>query len=429
MTSSTLAPTHPTPSPPTLRTQLDNGLTILVTPNPAADIVSAHLFIKAGQAQETTESAGLFTLLSDVLIKGTQHKTALQIAEAVESIGASFGSDVASDYSIVSFKTVSADFEPVLALAAEVMRFPSFPQHEIDLEKRLILQSIRSIKEQPFSVAYNHLREALYAGHPYGIPHARAEQTLPQFTREDLLNAHAKYFRPDNVVLSIAGRMTPEQAVEAVKTTLGDWPLPTTSRPQTHFPPLTVAAQKIVTVQNTNQAFVILGHVAGSVSHPDYAALKLMSTYLGNGLSSRLFVELREKQGLAYDVSAFYPTRQDASQFVAYIGTAPENVPVALSGLQTEIERLKTTPLTDEELQIAKSKILGQYALGKQTNSQIAQTLGWYEVLGSGIEFDETFQQAIATVTPQDIQTAAQRHFIEPYLSILGPAPAVSSLQ
>ena len=391
--------------------------------------MSAHLFIKAGQAQETAESAGLLTLLSDVLIKGTQHKTSLQIAEAVESIGASFGSDVASDYSIISLKTVSADFESVLALAAEVVRFPSFPQPEIDLEKRLILQGIRSLKEQPFSVAYNHLREMIYAGHPYGIPNAQAEQCLPNFTREDLLNAHEKYFRPDNVIVSIAGRITPEQALKVIETTLGDWPLPASPHLKTHFPPLTVAAQKIVTVQNTNQAFVILGHVAGAVDCPDYAALKLMSTYLGNGLSSRLFVELREKQGLAYDVSAFYPTRQDASQFVAYIGTAPENVPVALSGLQAELERLKTTPLTAEELQISKSKLLGQYALGKQTNSQIAQTLGWYEVLGLGIEFDNSFQQAIAAVTTQDIQAAAQRHFIEPYLSILGPAPAVSSLQ
>ena len=109
------------------------------------------------------------------------------------------------------------------------------------------------------------------------------------------------------------------------------------------------------------------------------------------GLSSRLFVELREKQGLAYDVSAFYPTRLGRSQFVAYIGTAPQNIPIALAGLQKELLRMTTTPLSEQELQVCKNKILGQYALGKQTNGQIAQAYGWYEVLGLGVAFDGGF--------------------------------------
>lgn len=429
MTSPTLTPPSPTQSSATLRTQLANGLTLIVTPNPVADIVSAQIFIKAGQAQETPDTAGLFTLLADVLLKGTQRKTSLQIAEAVESVGASFGSDVAADYSQISLKTVSADFESVLALAAEVMRQPSFPESEVDLEKRLILQGIRALKEQPFGVAYNRFRETLYAGHPYGLSNEQSEQCIAKFMRQDLLSAHARYFRPDNIIISIAGRISPEQATQLVENAFGDWQPPTEPLPQTDFPPLTVAAQQTVTVQNTNQAFVIVGHVAGAVSHPDYPALKLMSTYLGNGLSSRLFVELREKQGLAYDVSAFYPTRLDASQFVTYIGTAPQNVQIALNGLQKELDRLKTTPLTAEELQVSKNKMLGQYALGKQTNGQIAQALGWYETLGLGIEFDQEFQRAIAAVTLSDIQAAAQNHFVEQYVSILGPAAAVEFLQ
>ena len=429
MTSSTLTPPAPSQSPTTTRTQLANGLTVIVTSNPVADIISAHIFIKAGQAQETPETAGLFTLLTDTIIKGTASKTSLQIAEAIESIGASFGSDVAADYSQVSLKTVSADFPSVLALAAEVIREPNFPENEVALEKRLITQGIRSLKEQPFSVAYNRLRETLYAGHPYGLSHEQSEQGIARLTRQDLLNACQQYFRPDNIVISIAGRIASEQANQLVEDLFGDWQKPTAPLPKTSFPQLRVAAQQTVTVQNTNQAFVILGHLAGAVSHVDYPALKLMSTYLGNGLSSRLFVELREKRGLAYDVSTFYPTRLEPAAFVAYIGTAPQNVQIALEGLQHELDRLKTTPLTSEDLQVSKNKILGQYALGKQTNSQIAQTLGWYEVLGLGIKFDQGFQEAIAAVSLADVQSAAQRHFTAQHASILGPAEAVAPLQ
>lgn len=424
VTSSTL-----TKQPATLRTTLPNGLTVIAIENPAADIVAGRIFIRAGHGHETEENAGLFSLLTSVLTKGTADKNALEIADIVESIGAGFGADVAADYSIVTLKTVSADFETVLGLAAEVIQQPSFPETEVDLEKKLILQGLKSIKEQPFSVAYNHLREAIYAGHPYGLTNEQTEKCVAGFTQADLMAAHQQHFRPDNTVIAIAGRIAPALSVKLVEQFFGSWQPANTPIPTVNFPELTRSAQKIVTVQETNQAFVVLGYLAAAVNSPDYAALKIISTYLGNGLSSRLFVELREKQGLAYDVSAFYPTRLGTAQFIAYIGTAPENVPVALEGLRRELARLKTTPLSDEELQVSKNKILGQYALGKQTNGQIAQTLGWYEVLGLGIEFDDEFQRAITAVTIEQVQSAAQRYFTEESVSLLGPAAAVEPLR
>ncbi|KPQ35573.1 MAG: putative Zn-dependent peptidase [Phormidesmis priestleyi Ana] len=424
MTSSPVLTQHPT----TLRTTLPNGITVIAIENPVADIVSSRIFIGAGQLCETEQTAGLFDLLTAVIVKGTASRTAMDIAEAVESIGANFGADVASDYSLLSLKTVSADFETVLAIAVEVLREPSFPDHEIELERRLILQGLKSMKEQPFGMAYNYFREALYAGHPYGLSQAQTEQCVAKLTKADLQQAHRQYFRPDNIVITIVGRISPSLAVKLVDQYLGDWSVPDEPLPQVSFSPIRVAAQRIVTPQETNQAFIVLGHLADEVTGPHYAALKLMSTYLGNGLSSRLFVELREKQGLAYDVSAFYPTRRGPSQFVAYIGTAPQNLSVALAGLQAEVARLKDMPLTEEALQVSKNKILGQYALGKQTNGQIAQTYGWYEVLGLGMAFDEDFQRAIAAVTLEDVQAAAQHCFVEQTVSILGPAEAIAAL-
>ena len=149
--------------------------------------------------------------------------------------------------------------------------------------------------------------------------------------------------------------------------------------------------------------------------------LKLISTYLGNGLSSRLFVELREKRGLAYDVSAFFPTRLDTAPFITYMGTAPTNTEIAIEGLSTEVERLTKTILSEEELQGAKNKILGQYALGKQTNGEIAQTYGWYETLGLGIDFDLSFQAAIPPITPEKIHEVANHYLSQPYLSLVKP--------
>jgi predicted Zn-dependent peptidase len=164
----------------------------------------------------------------------------------------------------------------------------------------------------------------------------------------------------------------------------------------------------------------MLGYFAAEVNSQDYPILKLLNTYLGNGLSSRLFVELREKRGLAYDVSCFYPTRLDPSQFVVYMGTAPQNTEIGIKGLEKEVKRLCEQPLSSEELQAAKNKLLGQYALGKQTNAEFAQIYGWYESLGLGIEFDQQFQNQIMHITPEIAQKVACNYFDDYFLSVVG---------
>ncbi|MEM9806694.1 MAG: pitrilysin family protein [Cyanobacteria bacterium P01_D01_bin.56] len=417
------------PKQNSITTYLGNGLKVIAIENPAADIVSARVFLPVGQGNETPERAGTFSLLTSLLTRGTAHRNSLEIAEAVEYVGASLGADSASDYSLVSVKTVSADFEQIFTLATEILREPSFPENEIELERKLTIQGLRSMQEQPFSVAYKSFREGMYGTHPYGFSSMGTEETVMSIQRDHLLDAHHKHFRPDNMVVVIVGRIDPEKAVALVDQLLGDWAVPEYPAPEPYLPDVDSHAYRIVTPQETNQAFVIVGYLAACVKHPDFAALKLLSTHLGNGLSSRLFVELREKQGLAYDVSAFYPTRLGPSQFVSYIGTAPENVSVALDGLQSELRRLCEVPLTEHELQVAKNKMLGQYALGKQTNGQIAQLLGWYEILGLGVEFDEKFQANVAAVTIEQAQDAAKRCFIDSCISILGPATAVEALR
>lgn len=408
------------------RAELKNGLVVLAVENPAADIVSAKLYIRAGGRYESAEQAGLSHLLSSVITKGTDRLSSQQIAERVESVGASMGADAAADYCLMSLKTVSADFVEMLELLAELVRFPSFPEAEVELERRLTLQSIRSMQEQPFAVANTQLRQILYGQHPYAMSSLGTEETMAQLNREALQTYHQTYFRPDNLVISIVGRIDPETAIALVDRSFGDWIRPDRPLPTLDLPMLQSQPARAVTEQDTQQAIVMLGYLAASVQDSDHIVLKLLNTYLGSGLSSRLFVELREKRGLAYDVSAFYPTRVDTSHFVTYIGTAPDNAAIALEGLHHEVQRLHEVLLLPEELQAAKNKLLGQYALGKQTNAQIAQIFGWYELLQLGIDFDQQFQDAVAAVTAEEIQQAVQRHLNQPYLSLVGPGSSLA---
>ncbi|XHX80541.1 MAG: M16 family metallopeptidase [Stenomitos frigidus ULC029] len=442
---------------PQTRTVLKNGIVVLVWENPAADIVAARIFVRAGSQWESSKDAGLSHLVAAVLTKGTEQRSSLEIAEQVESVGASLSADAATDYFLLSLKTVSADFAAILALAGELLRSPTFPQQEIDLERRLTLQAIRSQQEQPFSIAFDQLRQLMYGDHPYALSGLGTETSVSQLERAELQRYHQTHFRPDNIVISLSGRLQSDAAIALIEDVFGDWQAPSTPLPVLCLPTITSTPARAAIAQETQQSIVMLGYLAPAVvldhadvlgqsnetsgkssphpspltSHPapatlqDYAALKLLNSYLGNGLSSRLFVELREKRGLAYEVSAFYPTRLHPAQFVVYMGTAPENTTIALDGLKAEVDRLRTHPFDCETLQAAKDKILGQHALGKQTNAQIAQTFGWYETVGLGIGFDLQFQAQVAAVTIAATQRVAEQYLVEPFLSLVGPAAAV----
>jgi zinc protease len=406
---------------PIHRSQLANGIVVLTIASPAADIVSGRLFIPAGSRWESAEQAGLAHLLTAVLTKGTEQLSALEIADRVESAGAGLGADVTTDYLQMSVKTVKSDLVEIFKLAGQILRIPSFRDEQIELERKLTLQSIRSQTEQPFNNAYRQLRESLYAEHPYARSPLGTADTVGKITRQDLVNYHQTHIRPDRLIVCLAGRITPDEATELVTQVFGDWEIPTSAPPTLTTPIVNTQPQAQFEHQATQQAIVMLGYLAPAMHDPDCIPLKLINSYLGNGMSSRLFVELREKRGLAYDVSAFYPTKLDTSHFAVYMGTAVSNTRVAVSGLRAEVERLCMKPLSAIELQSAKDRLLGQYALGKQTNGQLAQTYGWYELMGLELDFDRQFSEAIQKLSADRLQEVAEKYLSEPYISIVSP--------
>jgi zinc protease len=413
-------------NPPVHRSQLANGITILTIANPTADIVSGRFFIPAGSRWETPDRAGLAQLLTSVITKGTTHLSALDIADRVESVGAGLGVETTTDYLKLSLKTVKSDLVDIFKLAGEILRTPSFPAAQVELERKLILQAIKSQTEQPFNNAYRQLRTALYGAHPYARSSLGTAETMGQITRQDLVDYHQQHVRPDRLIISLAGRITPAEATDLVNQVFGDWTIPTSAPPLLAAHTVTTQPQYQTEHQSTQQAIVMLGYLAPAIHDPDCIALKLIDSYLSNGMSSRLFVELREKRGLAYEISAFYPTRLDTSHFAVYMGTAASNTKIAVSGLRAEVDRLCLEPLSAAELQTAKDKLLGQYALGKQTNGQLAQTYGWYELLGLSMDFDQQFSTAIGQLTPAQIQAAANKYLSEPYISIISPPEKVA---
>ncbi|WP_287131275.1 pitrilysin family protein [Candidatus Cyanaurora vandensis] len=410
------------------RTNLTGGIRLIVLPT-AGEIVALRAFWLGGASLETPQTQGLAHLVGAVLPKGCAGLTSQDIAGKVEAVGASLGTDTHPDYFLLGLSCLKPDFAGLLALVAQLLREPDFPEIEVELERKNTLLAIRSQQERPFTVAYNHLRPQLYgADHPYSFLDLGSAETVAALTRENLQTFHRESCVPERLVLCISGDLEPDTVLALVEQYFGDWravpcPLPVLTAVQGQ-------QSRQFLPQDTQQSTLLLGYPTVGIHHPDHPVLKLISTYLGSGLSSRLFVELREKQGLAYEVSALTPTRLGPSHFITYIGTSPQNLAIAEDGLRSEALRLAHTPLTPDELRVAQNKLLGQYALGKQSSAQVARLWGIYEVLGLGLDYDQQYAPRVKAITTEEVQRVASQYFTPgPTVTIVGPSePALLNL-
>ncbi len=383
-----------------------NGAIAGVLANPTTDVVAGRVFVVGGSRCDG-ERPGIGQLLAAALTRGTATANAREIADAVESLGAGLGTEVQPDYFLVRFKGVSADWPALLELAADLVRRPTFPETEVELERRLLLEAVHQRQHQPLAIAWDALRPHLYGHHPYGQPELGVAEAIAALSAADLQEHHRRWFQPDRLIVALAGRLEPEAVWEAIEQQFGDWegtapPLPSLPRGVT---------PGAVWVDHPHpQTWVLWGCPAPAIAHPDAVPFHLMSVGLGDGPSSRLFVELREKRGLAYDVAAMFPWRAEASHLLAYVRTAPADTETVYALLTEEIERWQAEPLPAGEWQMLQSKVLGQQALRCQTNGQWAQALGWREAMGLPLRWDRQFAQAIQAATPQDGQRVAQTY-------------------
>ncbi len=401
--------------------QLPNGITLIVTPSNTTDIVAGRIFIKAGSYFDPVDQSGTSNLAATLLTKGTTELSAMEIASRIESVGAGVSAEANNDHIEVSFKSVTADFAEILRLVGEIIRNPAFPTEQVALEKKLVVERIRSQSERPLTLAFQQLRESIYHGHPYARPLLGLSSNVMSINRQELVDFHQNYFRPDLVTISIAGNVDLTVVEQLVDEVFIDWFLPASPAPAITPHLIEAPAQRQTLAKETKQSIVMLGHLSVAATDPDYFALRAIDSYLGSGLSSRLFVELREKRGLAYEVASVFSTKVDRSIFAVYMGTANEKVSMAINGLQGEMARLCVAKLSEEELADTKTKLLGKYALSKQTNGQLAYIYGWYESLGLGWDFDQTLSKSINALTTDKIEEVAVKYFDRPYhLSVVG---------
>lgn len=390
--------------------QLEGGMRALLIPWHANNIVAVACFMPVPRARETPDHCGLLHFTHAMLARGTTSLNAQQLAEAIESLGSSLGSDAGDDYSHAHLVCTGETFAPSMALFADVLQNPVFAAEEIEKERQNTIAAIRRADDDKFSFTMRHFVHELYGGHGYGLPTLGYPETVAHFTRDQLTDVHRVDFNPAEWLFVIVGNFVSDEARALLREHFK--PLPIKPRATIPPPPPLPASRRRLQLE-CEQAVLTLGYRACGLLHPDYPAVRVLNGVLGEGMSSRLFQRLRDEQGLAYATGSSLAPHRDGGHIVGYIGTKPESLDQARDGMLQIFEQVRNEPVDAEELQRARNYIVGKFLIDHQTNYKRGFYLGHFEMLGMGLGMDEAFPLLIQAITAEQVLGAAQRYIVD----------------
>jgi len=392
------------------RMVLDSGLVLLTSDQRALPMVSIELLIDAGSRYEPENQAGLANLTAKLLTYGTQRRSALQISEALDFIGASLSTDSGEDVASVSLTILKKDLAMGLDLLAEILTQSTFPQGEIDRQKQAVIASIRAREEDPGAVAATKFAAALFPQSPYGRPVEGTEVTVKGLQRKSLQDFFSRYYRPNRAIISVVGDIGEKEIAQALNRAFSGWNKGEPSGKML-VPTNIGAAQQLQINKDLTQSNIILGHNGVTRGNPDYYAVQVMNYILGGGgFSSRVMDSIRNERGLAYSVYSYFAAEKSHGSFQFVMQTKNETALEAIQIARDEIRRIREAPVSEQELNDAKDYLIGSFPLRFDTNRKVAGFLAQVEYYQLGLNYPEQYAGLIRKVTREDVQRVAKEY-------------------
>ncbi len=404
------------------KSTLTNGLRVLTVPMPQVRSVSIAFYLGAGSRYEVEEQAGLSHFVEHMLFKGTRRRPkAQQISETIDGIGGFM--NAGTDREITSYwaKVARPHLPIALDLLSDMLLESLFEPDEMERERKVILEEISSINDSPAQRVDLLIDEVLWPGQPLGRDVGGTKESVGAITRSDLLEYMASQYAPNNAVVAVAGDLVHDEVVAAVQGHLDGW---ARSKPLSWFPSVNgqTAPQTRLKWQKTEQAHLCIAFRGLSAHHPDRYALDLLNVILGEGMSSRLFLEIRERRGLAYDVHSYVSHFQDDGAVTVYAGVDPKNIDSAVEGILGELYRLKE-PIPEGELHKAKEMTKGRLMLRTEDTRSMAGWVGGQELLMGEIKSVDEIVEIVDALSAETLHRVANDLLLSEQMSlaIVGP--------
>jgi predicted Zn-dependent peptidase len=404
-------------------TKLDNGLRVLTVPMPYLQSVSVGFFMQVGSRCESELLSGASHFIEHMLFKGTASRpSAQEVADAIEGKGGMFNANTGLETTLFWAKVAAPDLREALDVLSDMLLRSVFDPAELEKERAVIVEEIKYDLDTPDSLVEMLVTQLQWPDHPLGRDVAGSPDNVAKLSREALIQYHRTHYLPGETVLSLAGQVDHAEAMALASLYLSEWqPGPTPScqpaPPNGHGPRLRVEHREI------EQAHVNFSFDGLARTHPDRFVLNLMNVILGEGMHSRLFQELRERQGLAYSVDSYVNLLRDTGSIGIYAGVAPESVDRAIQAILAELDRLRQDQVPTDELQKAKRFARGRLALALEDPFAMASWYARQELLGPQILEPNAVAARLEETEAHDIQRLAQALFQESglNLALVGP--------
>jgi predicted Zn-dependent peptidase len=405
------------------KTVLDPGLRILTSTMPHTRSVSVGFFIGVGSRYETKEENGVTHFIEHMLFKGTDKRpSAREIAAAIEGIGGIFNASTGRELTTYWAKVGQDHFSLALDVLADMLLNSKLDAGEIEKERGVIIEEINMTLDRPSDWVHLLAIDLIWPDHPLGRDQAGTKESVSGITRAMIQDYLGRQYQPANAVLAIAGNIEHDRAIEEATAILNSWQ----QRPSSTYVPMNLAQEETrVRLEHgdTQQAHLALVLPGLSRFDDDKYDLGLLNTILGQGMSSRLFLEVREKRGLAYSVYSYVSPLLDAGLVGVYAGVDAHQIERALQAILDELDKLRQQPVSHEELVKAKEFTKGRLQLQMEDSFSVASWTGRQEALEDRVLTVDQILEKVDSVTAAGIQRVAQRLFSENKLNlaIVGP--------
>lgn len=394
-----------------IREILPNGVVWLYRYNPVNPAVAFQVFVRHGLALETWWNNGIAEVMQRALRKGTSTKNAKELNLAIDALGIRIEADNQRDFLTAKGLSLSRDFRKGMDLLAEIVNEPAFADEEIEKVKEEVLGVITSEEDDTELVAAKRLRLELFGqDHPYGRPTSGRPESVPAITAEGLREFHSKAYSPENLVVSISGDVPVNEARDIVREYFGSLCAGSLTAPDIQMPGA-ITKEKLIKIQrDKSQVKIFLGRIGPSFFDPEFPAIRVMNTILGDTSYSRLFNVLRDELGLAYSTYSWLIAGMYPGLFASAIGTSPENFDTSIDAIKDEYRKLISDGPSADELESSINTLRANHLMRNIGNHRIASQYGKNEVLGLPYDFDDRLLDEYRKVTREDIIRVAGKY-------------------
>lgn len=383
------------------KTTLSNGLRIVSSDMPHTRSVTVSIYIGTGSRYETDEEAGISHFIEHMFFKGTETRpTAKEISEAIEGVGGVMNAATGKERTVYWCKVARPHFDIALDVLVDMLLRSKFSEDELEKERKVVLEELSTVYDTPQEWVDVLIDEVVWPGQPLGRDIAGTKTSVAGISRPMMLDYVQGHYSPRNTVIAVAGGIEHQEVVEKVGALLGDWQ---GLEPSTWFPAVNGQAAPRARVEHkaTEQAHLCIATGGLPTLHPDRFTLDLINVVLGEGMSCRLFLEVRENRGLCYDVHSYVSRFLDSGALTVYSGVDPKRIEETISAVMNELSRMKSDEVPETELHKAREFTKGRLLLGMEDTRSVASWMGGQELLSNQIlTVDEVVAQIDAITSP-----------------------------